>query len=173
MITEKTIRSELKRIRAQIYRGDETEIWTWVIPGKLACAQRPLRDNPRFGGGPGKRPPPLPPEARPFAEAWVDRVIQAGFRSVISLLEVAQLERHYVKGGLNLHPEGLLGYYRARGLAVESIPCTDYQPPTVLQKRQVLEAFQRLRKPVLLHCSAGIDRSSPVAAFLSEHQNSK
>ncbi len=165
------IRSGLERIRAQIYRGDEAEIWIWVIPERLACAQRPLRDNPRFGSGPGKHPPP--PEARPFAEAWVDRVIQAGFRSVISLLEVAQLERHYVRGGLNLHPEGLLGYYRSRGLAVESIPCTDYQMPTVLQKQQVRDAFQRLPKPVLLHCSAGIDRSSPVAAFLSEHENSK
>jgi protein tyrosine/serine phosphatase len=45
--------------------------------------------------------------------------------------------------------------------------------PTVLQKQQVRDAFQRLPKPVLLHCSAGIDRSSPVAAFLSEHENSK
>jgi hypothetical protein len=167
------IRSGLERIRAQIFRGNEAEIWIWVIAERLACAQRPLRDNPRFGGGRGKRPPPLPPEARPFVEAWVDRVIQADFRSVISLLEVAQLERHYVKGGLNLHPEGLLGYYRSRGLVVESIPCTDYQTPTVLQKQQVLDAFQRLPKPVLLHCSAGIDRSSPVAAFLSEHENSQ
>ena len=169
----KTIRSGLERIRAQIYGGDEAEIWIWVIPERLACAQRPLRDNPRFGGGPGRRPPPLPPEARPFAEAWVDRVIQAGFRSVISLLEVAQLEHHYVGGGLNLHPEGLLGYYRSRGLVVESIPCTDYQTPTVLQKQQVLDAFQRLPKPVLLHCSAGIDRSSPAAAFLSEYEKSR
>jgi protein tyrosine/serine phosphatase len=29
----------------------------------------------------------------------------------------------------------------------------------------------RLPKPVLLHCSAGIDRSSPVAAFLSDYGN--
>ena len=167
------IRSELERIRTQIYRGDEDEIWIWVIPERLACAQRPLRDDPRFGGGPGKSPPPLPPEARPFVDAWVNRVIRAGFRSVISLLEVVQLERHYVRGGLNLHPEGLLGFYRSCGLAVDSISCTDYQTPSVLQKQQVLDAFRRLPKPVLLHCSAGIDRSSPVAAFLSEYEKSR
>ena len=167
------IRSGLERIRAQIYRGDESEIWIWVIQDRLACAQRPLRDNPNFGGGPGRRPPPLPPEARPFLEAWVDRVIQGGFRSVISLLEVAQLERHYIRGGINLHSQGLLGYYRHRGLKVQSVPCTDYQRPSDRQMHKIQEAFLRLPRPALLHCSAGIDRTSPVAAFLSGQENSK
>lgn len=164
----KQIRSELKRIREQIYQRDESEIWIWVIPDRLACAQRPLRDNPQFGGGPGKHPPPLPPEARPLVEGWVDRIIEGGFRSVISLLEVAQLQRHYVRGGIILHPDGLLGYYRSRGLLVESIPCTDYKTPTAERLCRVLEAYQLLPGPVLLHCSAGIDRTAPVAAFLSD-----
>jgi len=57
------IRAELRRIREQIAGGDESEIWLWVIPGKLACSQRPLRDKPEFGAGNGKSPPRLPPEA--------------------------------------------------------------------------------------------------------------
>lgn len=157
----RTIQNELQRIRGQLRQGDESEIWIWVIRGRLACAQRPLRDHPKFGGR-----NPLPPEARPLVVSWVDRILRAGFRSVISLLEAAQLNRYYVRGGINLHPTGLLGYYRDRGLEVESIPCTDYQRPSEDQMRQTLEAFRRLPKPVLLHCSAGIDRTSPVAAYL-------
>jgi hypothetical protein len=168
----KTICVELRRIRLKIHNGDESELWIWAIPGKLACAQRPLRDSPEYGGGPGRRPLPLPPQARPRVETWVDRIIEAGFRSVISLLEPKQLVRHYVSGGLSLHPDGLLGYYESRGLSVESIPCTDYQEPTREQKLQVLGAFRSLPGPVLLHCSAGIDRTSPVAAFLCEQERS-
>jgi hypothetical protein len=62
-MNEKTIRSGLERIRKQIYRGDESELWVWIIERLLACAQRPLRDHPKFGGGPGKNPPPLPLQA--------------------------------------------------------------------------------------------------------------
>lgn len=172
-MTYRHIRSELIRIRNQIYLGNESVMWIWVIEGRLACAQRPLRDNPTFGGGPGKHPPPLASEARPFVEAWVDRVLAAGFQSIISLLEPAQLDRHYVRGGLQLHRDGLLGYYRSRGLAVESIPCMDYQPPTDEQNNLVWAAFRTLPSPVLLHCSASIDRTLPVAAFTVEQEKSK
>ena len=67
---------------------------------------------------------------RRLVESWVDRILGASFRSIISLLEEAQLDRHYVRGGPDLHPGGLLGYYRHRGLEVASIPCTDYQRPS-------------------------------------------
>lgn len=157
------IRNELRRLRQQIGAGDESELWVWAVPRRLACAQRPLRDHPRFGGR-----TPLPREARPFVESWVDRVVESGFQSVISLLEVAQLDRYYARGGIDIHPHGLLGYYEARGLNVASIPCTDYQRPTDEQLRQALDAFRRLPKPALLHCSAGIDRTAPVAAYICE-----
>ncbi len=58
---ERHIKSELQRIRGQIAVGDEYEIIVWVVRGKLACSQRPLRDHPQFGGR-----NPLPPEARPL-----------------------------------------------------------------------------------------------------------
>lgn len=166
----KAIRSELERIRSQIKRGDESELWIWVIKNRLACAQRPLRDHPKFLGKIGKRPPPLPPEARPFVQAWVDRVLSTGFRSIICLLEKSALEHHYVSGGLNLHSEGLLGYYRSRGLEVRNICCTDYCTPTDQQKDEILSAFRSLPGPVLMHCSAAIDRTTPVAAFIVQQE---
>jgi hypothetical protein len=106
---------------------------------------------------------------RRLVESWVDRILGASFRSIISLLEEAQLDRHFVRGGPDLHPGGLLGDYRHRGLEVASIPCTDYQRPSDDNMREALATFRRLPQPVLLHCSGGIDRSSPVAAYLSEH----
>lgn len=153
---------ELSRLRRQISAGDDSELWIWVIHDRLACAQRPLRDHPPFAGR-----TPLPPAARPFVESWVDRIVADGFQSVISLLEIAQLDRYYVRGGIDLHPGGLLGYYKSRGLAVESIPCKDYEQPSGCQMFQALQAFHSLPKPVLLHCSAGIDRTAPVAAYIA------
>jgi hypothetical protein len=74
---------------------------------------------------------------RRLGESWVDRIRGASFRSIISLLEEAQLDRHYVRGGPDLHPGGLLGYYRHRGLEVASIPCptTSGQATTICARR--------------------------------------
>jgi len=156
------IRDELRRLREQIGRGDESELWIWAIAGCLACSQRPLRDHIKFGGR-----TPLPDNARGEVVRWVDRVVEAGFRSVISLLEEAQHDRYYVRGGINLHPCGLYGYYKSRGLRVKTFPCTDYRPPSEERMRRILDAFRRIPKPVLLHCSAGIDRTAPVAAYIA------
>jgi len=103
---EHHIRHELQRIRDQIRAGNESEIVVWIIPNELACSQRPLRDDPSFGGR-----TPLPPEAKPLVIKWVKRIKEIGIRSIICLLEKQQLARYYVRGGLDLHPCGLLGYY--------------------------------------------------------------
>lgn len=162
---ERRIRDELWLIREKISEGDESEIVVWAIEGQLACSQRPLRDHPDFGGR-----DPLPPAARPLVIDWVERMKQLGIRSVICLLEDRQLDRYYVRGGLNLHERGLLGYYESQGLEVRRFPATDYQRPQEALMRLVLEAFDALPKPVLLHCSAAIDRTAPVAAFVSCHR---
>ena len=85
---------------------------------------------------------------------------------MICLLEDKQLGRHYVSGGIGLHEGGLLGYYESRGLVVRHFPTTDYQRPPESLMEDVFAAYEELPKPVLLHCSAGIDRTTPVAAFI-------
>ena len=158
---ESEIRRKMQSLRDKISNGDETEIFAWIIPGKLACSQRPLRDHPVFGGR-----APLPPRARPLVEAWVGKLMAAGIRSIICLLEHAQLDRYYIRGGLNLHEHGLLGYYESRGLDWRHFPLTDYQRPIDDAMRDNLAAYDELQKPVLLHCSAAIDRTTPVAAYI-------
>ena len=169
--SEKRIRACLERLRRQLCEADNSEILCWVIPDVLASSQRPLRDHPVYAPcRGGVRPPPLPPEARPLVVEWVQRILDSGIQSVICLLEPAQLEKYYVRGGLDLPGGGLLEYYRLRGLEVTHIPTTDYQRPRVTAMKKVLNAFDQLPRAVLLHCSAAIDRTTPVAAFLLDER---
>jgi hypothetical protein len=161
---ERNIRKELIRIRDQIRNGNDSEILIWVIPNKLACSQRPLRDHPKFGGR-----SPLPREARDLIINWVERIKQMGILSIISLLEEAQNARYYIRGGLDLHEGGLIGYYKSKGFWVRHFPMADYQRPSPKDMQRVLTEYDKLPKPVLIQCSAGIDRTTPVAAFIA-HQ---
>jgi protein tyrosine phosphatase (PTP) superfamily phosphohydrolase (DUF442 family) len=143
----------------------------WVVEEKLACAQRPLRRHPVFGGR-----EPFPPEATAALVRWVDHITAMGFASIICQSHEKELE--YYKP-LQLHSDGLLGLYRAVGLHVEHFPWPDpahAATPVERERRMVLadrikvdasDAFERMPKPVLLHCSSGIDRSPPVAAFIA------
>jgi len=165
---EKWIKSKLERLRMQISQGDDSEIAIWIIPDELACSQRPLRDHPKFGGR-----QPLPPEAKQLVIHWVNRVKALGIQSIICMLEPAQLDRYYIRGGIDLHPRGLLGYYKSQGFNVRHIAATDYQRPPLEKMQAVLIAFEELPKPVLLHCSASIDRTTPVAAFVTAQRREK
>ncbi len=164
---EKRIRNELTRVRHQMKHGNNSEILVWVIPNKLACSQRPLRDHPQFGGR-----SPLPRDARDLVINWVERVKQMGILSIISLLEEAQHERYYIRGGLDLHKGGLNGYYESKSFWVRHFPMTDYQRPLPKDMQRILSEYDKLPKPVLIQCSAGIDRTTPVVAFIA-HQRLK
>ena len=173
MLNELTaaIQAKLRQIGDQLRAGNDSDIMVWLLDGTLACSQRPLRYHPDFGVHPnscrcGCCRNSLPPEAKQLVVDWVERVTFEGIRSIISLLEEDQHKKYYVRGGLGLHPEGLFGYFRAQGFNFCHIPITDYQTPSESQMENVLEAFDRMPKPVLLQCSAAIDRTSPVAGYI-------
>ncbi len=164
------IRVALRTLGSRMERGDVSELVVWVIPGALACAHRPLRHHHEYGGS--RRD--LPPEATGAVVHWVDRIIGAGFRSVICLMHPKEVA-HY--SALNLGAADLIAYYRMRGLQVCHKPWDDpahrplgqrasFESELRRIRTESLECFDQLPKPVLLHCSAGIDRSSPVAAFI-------
>jgi hypothetical protein len=79
---------------------------------------------------------------------------------------------------LELEADDLVLFYRKQGFQVEWLPWKD--PAHVRTNREALlereravsekalESFGVLQKPVLLHCSAGVDRSAPVAAHIRE-----
>lgn len=170
--TANGIRADLQRIRSQISAGNESELLLWVLPGRLACSQRPLRDDQRFGG----RGRQLPPEARSAVMRWVRRVVQEdGIRSIICLMHSKEL-RYY--DDLELDPDGLLGFYERSGILVRHLPWADPAHARGTQERlrllgqveqiktKALAAFRELPEPVLVQCSAGIDRTAPVAAYI-------
>lgn len=164
------VRAELRALARRLRNGDDSRLVVWVIPGELGVAHRPLRFHPVFGGR-GKL---LPKEATPEVIGWVKRIIDQGFRAIICLMhpkEVALYAR------LDLGARELIDFYRKSGFEVRHVPWEDpagrrgsagYSFPEELTRirAEALQAFDELPKPVLLHCSAGIDRSSPVAAYI-------
>ena len=116
----------------------------WEIENILARSARP--------GYSGERGADVPQSE---VDAWLSEVKSLGIQSIICLLADDQL-RFY--RGL---PGGLLSYYREAGFNVAHVPEQDHQWPPLSDANLnvVWNAFQMLPKPILVHCSAGMDRT--------------
>lgn len=161
-------RTDFGALKDRLRNEPDGDPLIWPITGQLACARRPLRDHPDFRAYVYEDY--LPAEAGPLVIAWVERILGAGICSVICLLPDWQLKRYR---GLRGMTDGLLALYETRGLHVRQVACPDPRHEPVERgwleeiKPLAYRMFLELPKPALLHCSAGIDRSSPVAAYIA------
>ena len=95
---------------------------------------------------------------------WIEEIKGMGIKSIICFLSDDQLPFY---SGL---PSGLIRYYRDAGFDVAHIPEDDYKTPPLSEEgvREAVTSFERLQKPVLVHCSAGIARTGmAIDAILS------
>lgn len=88
-------------------------------------------------------------------------------KSIVCLLTLDQL------GYYAQLPEGLLEYYRKQGFRVEHIPITDPHDDQARGQQElsdnlerIYQTFLSLPKPVLIHCSAGKDRTGPAVGYI-------
>lgn len=99
-------------------------------------------------------------------ENWIVAAKMVGIRTIICLLTDDQL-RYYCH-----LPKGLLETYQDAGFKVIHRPVTDpfYNPNGWIELENILPIiyndFLVAEKPVLVHCSAGVDRSPKAAQFI-------
>jgi hypothetical protein len=170
----KELQKAMRALGERLDNGDESSLFIEVIPGRLMCSYRPLRrhHNPDFRG-PQRD---LPAEAAPALLDWTQKIRTAGIQAIICLMGPAEFA-HYKTVVSVLGAMDLVGLYEDHGFEVCTIPWEDpsyrvghggrsYEDQLLEVREHSLRAFDELPKPVLLHCSSGIQRSSPVAAFI-------
>jgi protein tyrosine/serine phosphatase len=120
----------------------------WVVEGVLARSSRPSYWD----------------DATPeIVDQWLNEALRFKIKTIICLLSYEELQEYYIAHGIDL-----IQQYLSRGLDVFHVPIADYQEPP-LNNEQIVELFRVFSiatRPLLVHCSAGIDRTGDAVKYL-------
>lgn len=96
-------------------------------------------------------------------DQWVETIKAHGVQSVICLLSQEELNWY------SEVPGGLLGRYQHRGIGTASVPVPLNRRPLLTEGDldAIVQAFEDLSKPVVVHCSAGMVRSGKAVRHLA------
>jgi protein-tyrosine phosphatase len=109
---------------------------------------------------PGRHLAKTNPVPESVVTAWIEEARGQGVVAIICLLDDQHLSLYqHCAGGA-----GLLRAYSDSGFDVVHIPVRDHCRPAVPERdlQRAVDAYQSLPKPVLVHCSAGMDRTGAV-----------
>ncbi|MGE5417947.1 MAG: tyrosine-protein phosphatase [Acidobacteriota bacterium] len=128
----------------------------WVIPKILAASARPGREL-------GEEPVP-----KEIVDTWLAKVRDMSIKSIICLLDSKHL------GLYDSLDAGLIEYYSNCGFSVYHCPIKDPayyrggQAELGQNLARLWKIYNTLPKPVLVHCSAGEDRTGRVIEYLQD-----
>ena len=110
--------SKMKALRRRLESDDDSELLVWVIPNRLACAHRPLRHHPLYGGAGHV----IPATAKQLIIDWVEQIRLEGIASIISLMHDRDLA-HY--GDIDFQGNDLFGFLQQEEFRVCRLPWKD------------------------------------------------
>jgi len=131
-------------------------MFRWILKNELAGGPRPRNGKQRLGQ-----------VSKSAVDTWLRQARRLGIRSIICFLDERELRRYQTL------PVGLVPYYRANGFIVEHIPAANHQKPPLSARdlRKTWEAYNRLHKPVLIHCSAGRSRTGAAVRYIKQRES--
>lgn len=142
----------------------------WIVESSLACSPRPLRYHHQFGG----RVLLILGDAAPALRHWLESLRTIGIGTIVVLATHGEMKRYSSAVAPELN---LLSLYRSFGFLVHHHPVEDPAHAAPSARLGILDQMEKLKPVVLaeyqqrtgamlIHCSGGMDRTAPIAAFI-------
>jgi len=93
---------------------------------------------------------------------------EVGIKSILCLLSNEEIKMYY-----QIINGDLISFYKSKGFHVHHISVTDFQTPPLTKEEifKVDSIYQNIKKPFIIHCGAGEDRTGQATEYLLDKYN--